>query len=597
MNVAEKIFEPTTGTSLLNGHGAKPEVTPIVVIPSSAAVVSPLSLGSRRNHRKKCAQFWLDYPLAVQQPNSDEATYPDLRGNFSKGLPHDASGLVDPSAFGALTQAFATGDPADFDAIPTATPGLLTRKYVSPQAGLALEMMGADPEHLAMIAAPAFNSVTNVAEIVENYWMALARDVAFVEYDNSTLISDAVADFEKTLSGGSSLRQELFYRDAGASTQALDAHTLFRGIFTGERMGPYISQFLLQECFIGAQQIDQRMRTVVPGIDYMTSFSKWLDVQRGVQQPADIFDTQHRYIRNGRDLGQWVHVDQLYQAYLLAALQLLDGAAELSDHNPYKTSANQAGFATFGGPHVLSLVTEVATRALKTVWYQKWAVHRRLRPEAFAGRIHAKYIGGANGQTVSFDVNSTIEEVSVMNRIYNAHGSLLLPLAFPEGSPMHPAYGAGHATVAGACTTVLKALFKGSNSFDTLRHPRSGAALRAVEATADGLSLQTYTGIDADDLTIEGELNKLAGNVAIGRNFAGVHWRSDYRESLLLGEKVTIGTLMDYAGSFNEPGVSFRFNSFSGHSVVVGDHQVWIDGTPAIQQASSLSEELAGLDQ
>lgn len=35
----------------------------------------------------------------------------------------------------------------------------------------------------------------------------------------------------------------------------------------------------------------------------------------------------------------------------------------------------------------------------------------------------------------------------------------LLPMAFPEGSPMHPSFGAGHATVAGACTTILKAFF------------------------------------------------------------------------------------------------------------------------------------------
>ena len=89
----------------------------------------------------------------------------------------------------------------------------------------------------------------------------------------------------------------------------------------------------------------------------------------------------------------------------------------------------------------------------------------------------------------------------------------------------------------------------------------------------------------------------MAGNIAIGRNFAGVHWRSDYRESLLLGEKVAISMLMDYAGSFNEPGVVFQFNSFTGRKVVVGDHQVWIDGQPKIQQMLSFSEELAGLDQ
>ncbi len=42
---------------------------------------------------------------------------------------------------------------------------------------------------------------------------------------------------------------------------------------------------------------------------------------------------------------------------------------------------------------------------------------------------------------------------------YMPAGNALLPMAFPEGSPTHPAYGAGHATVAGACVTILKAWF------------------------------------------------------------------------------------------------------------------------------------------
>ena len=42
----------------------------------------------------------------------------------------------------------------------------------------------------------------------------------------------------------------------------------------------------------------------------------------------------------------------------------------------------------YGGPHILTLVTEVATRALKAVWHQKFNIHLRLRPEALAARIH-----------------------------------------------------------------------------------------------------------------------------------------------------------------------------------------------------------------
>lgn len=584
-------------------NGASPETQRLADPLLSAPLASPVSIQSRRNHRNECAAFWQHYPLAIQQPNGDEA-YADRRGNYSKGLPHNERGLVDPVAYLRLFQAMNSGNPADFDAVPIGQepppPPFIrlnqTRPLTSPQAGLAVEMIGPDPEHLALSAPPKFNSLTNLAEITENYWMALARDIHFADYQSNALISAAITDFERPLSGGGKLREALYYRDSAAAGQPLTPATLFRGIFVGERKGPYLSQFLLQDCFIGAQPIDQRLRTVASGIDYMTDFGQWLAVQRGLRQPGDLFDPQPRYMRNGRDLGQWVHVDQLYQAYLLAGLILLDSGAAVSGSNPYRAVVNQAGFATFGGPHLLSLLTEVATRALKAVWYQKWAVHRRLRPEVMAGRIHVKYLGNSSGQKVNFDVHSALEQLDLPNRLYATHGSLLLPMAFPEGSPTHPAYGAGHATVAGACTTILKAWFDASQKFNSLRHARTGAPLTAVQASADGLTLHAYTGADATELTIEGELNKLAGNVATGRNFAGVHWRSDYRESLLFGEKIAIGTLMDYAGVFNEPNVNFQFNSFTGHPVVVSKHQVKVDGSTRIQQSNSFSAELAVLD-
>lgn len=583
-------------------NGAAHEAESVVEEMAPAAPVNPTIAPNLTNHRLECAQFWQGYGAAPQNQNGDES-YADRRGNYSKGLPHNDRGLVDPSAYLRLLNAVNSGDPVAFDVIPLGMTASLpftahtqNRQLTSPQAGFAVELIGPDPKHLAMSAPPKFNSIAQVAEVAENYWMALARDVHFADYHNNAAIGAAVADFERSLSGGSKLRTELYYRDSAIAGQAMTPDTLFRGVFVGERQGPYLSQFFLQDCFIGAQQIDQRMYTTAAGVDYMTEFGKWLAVQRGLRQPADIHDSQVRYIRNGRDLGQWVHVDQLYQAYLLAGLMLLDSGAAISASNPYRTSANQAGFATFGGPHLLSLLTEVATRALKAVWYQKWGVHHRLRPEAMAGRIHVKYVGNSAGTKVNFDVHPAIEQIDLLNQIYAKHGSLLLPMAFPEGSPTHPAYGAGHATVAGACTTILKAWFDATQPFSSLRHARTGAPLTPVQAAADGLSLQPYTGSDAAVLTIEGELNKLAGNVGVGRNFAGVHWRSDYRESLLLGEKIAIGSLMDYVGVFNELNVHFQFNSFTGRPVVVTNHQVNVAGMDRIQQTASFSEELAVLD-
>ena len=584
-------------------NGASHEAESLVEEMAPAAPIAPAMAPNLSNHRLECAEFWQNYPAATQIRNGDESDYADRRGNYSKGLPHNDRGLVDPAAYIRLFNAATSGNPADFDAIPLGiapqppfTAHTQNRPLTSPQAGFAVEMIGPDPRHLAMSAPPKFNSVTQVAEVAENYWMALARDVHFADYQSNATIGAAVADFERTLSGGGKLRQALYYRDSAVAGQAMTPTNLFRGVFVSERVGPYLSQFFLQDCFIGAQQIDQRMYTTAAGVDYMTDFGKWLAVQRGLKQPADVHDPQVRYMRNGRDLGQWVHVDQLYQAYLLAGLMLLDSGAPVSASNPYRNSANQAGFATFGGPHLLSLLTEVATRALKAVWYQKWGVHRRLRPEVMAGRIHVKYVGNCAGTKVNFDLHPAIEQIDLLNRVFAKHGSLLLPMAFPEGSPTHPAYGAGHATVAGACTTILKAWFDATQPFNSLRHARTGAPFMPVQASADGLSLQPYTGSDAGALTIEGELNKLAGNVGVGRNFAGVHWRADYRESLLLGEKIAIGTLMDYVGVFNEPNVRFQFNSFTGQPVVVTNHQVNVAGVDRIQRADSFSEELVVLD-
>ncbi len=128
----------------------------------------------------------------------------------------------------------------------------------------------------------------------------------------------------------------------------------------------------------------------------------------------------------------------------------------------------------FGGPHILSMLTEVATRALKAVWYQKWSVHRRLRPEVYAGRVHNHKTGAA---------------------------SYPVPYA-------GPALTAGH------------------------------------------------------------ELDKVAANVAIGRNAAGVHWRSDYTESLRLGEAVALSVLEEQKACYNQT-FHWKVTKFDGTTVTL----------------------------
>ena len=486
-------------------------------------------------------------PQNLQHPNNqDELLYPNRIGNFSKGLPHNDDGTVVLSAYNALLQALDSGRPSDFDAIPLGG----TTRLTNPQSGLAYDMQGPDSHALVQPPAPAFASRQQAAEISEDYWMALLRDVPYSQYSGNPIANAAAADL--TLYGADFIGP----KSGGDVTTA----TLFRGLAPGDVAGPYLSQFFYQDCNFGANKIEQKIRTTVPGVDYMTDFNTWLAVQRGIAQPADAFDPVPRYMRNGRDLGQFVHVDVLFQAYFKTFL-ILDGAgAPFDDGNPYNNNPNQMGFGTFGGPHVATLLCEVATRALKAVWFEKWYVHRRLRPEAMAERVDRTLFHGA-GYPVHEEIRNSFSDSNRLKGFMPA-GNALLPMAFPEGSPAHPSYGAGHATVAGACVTILKACFKESTRLVDI-------GLNPVQPADDGLSLVPYLGSDAGDLTVGGELNKIAANVALGRNTAGVHWRSDATESFKIGEQIAIGILKDQRACYNEVFNGFSLTKFDGTTITV----------------------------
>jgi len=82
----------------------------------------------------------------------------------------------------------------------------------------------------------------------------------------------------------------------------------------------------------------------------------------------------------------------------------------------------------------------------------------------------------------------------------------------------------------------------------------------------DGTGLVAYV---EPELTIEGELNKLASNISLGRDIAGVHYRTDGDLGIVLGEQVAIGVLQDYVNTFNENFEGFKFNRFDGSAVVI----------------------------
>jgi hypothetical protein len=471
--------------------------------------------------------------------NGDEERYADRRANFAKTLPHNELGEVEPSAYADWLSILTRGDPGQFEHIPRDP--LAVAKLNDPQAMYAFDLVGVDSHATHLAPPPAFASRAMAIEMAELYWQALTADVPFQSYEASPLIAAALSDLNA------------FSHPPGSSRAGkITSGTLFRGETVGDLVGPYISQFLWLEIPYGIKTIDQRYRFPCRNQYFLSEFVEWLACQRGAKPAATLqFDSQLRYICSNRELAEYVHQDFSFQTYLNAALIMLRlGPEALSPTNPYRGSRTQFGDITFGNKNVLSLISQAALLGQKGAYYHKWLVHRRLRPECFAGRIEVHLSGRK-----AYDIDSAILNCDAVARVKAAHGTWLLPAAFPEGCPTHPSYPAAHATNAGACATILKAFF---NQDYTVPNP--------VEATVDGSDLAPWKG---QSLTLGNEINKLANNIALGRDAAGVHYRSDSINGLFVGEEQALGLLCDYSRTYNERFDGFVLSTFTGEKIRV----------------------------
>jgi hypothetical protein len=520
----------------------RPDIGPALGGPAAERLVQAFDL--------RVGQATRDALLGVAKntANGDEALYPDKGGTYTKGLPHDAFGRVDLNAYQTLKTALNSGKFSDFQKITMGG----TRTLNGPQGGLAFDLECPDGVQFGqpiVPPAPPIAGDQSATELLEHYWGSLLRDVSFSDYDSSALASMAAAEL-------SALPGYLGPRDGHGH---VTAGLLFRGGFPGEALGPYLSQFFVTPTSFGSQPISQQMITYLPNVDYMTTFSDWLTVQNGgVTGLHNQIDPRQRYLRNGRDLAAFTHVDVLYQAYFVAFLVLAGINAPLNPGNPYIGSRCENGFGTFGAPDFAGTLTAVATKALNAVWYQKWFVHLRPRPEATGGQVHLVKTG--QGDKTNVQPSKVILNSVGLQQSFTRYGTWLLSQAFPEGSPTHPSYPTGHGAVGGACITLLKFFFDGSF---VLPNP--------MVPTSDGLSLVPYTGSDKGQLTVNGELNKLGHNVSFGHGIhAGIHWRSDTDTSLLLGEAVALGFLRDKAKTYNEP-FTVHLTKFDGTTATISN--------------------------
>jgi hypothetical protein len=586
---------------------------------------------------------------------------------YSKGLAHLDTGEVEPGAYCALLDGLRENSVKGFDGkvgphlgcepttdegrsqtaalmqiSPEATAVGNQMRLINPLSAQTYELMGIDPQQVQLFdwgkfnsdnsvarinfpTPPKFGSSEVIAEMAEVYWMALCRDVPFLDYrPNSAGLVNPIVD-----AAAWDLANFTSFYDRSAYTyppvvNAKDPNTLFRGFTRGDDKGPYVSQFLVRPVPIAAITGDPRLRSLRPvrnpdgtpfndgrpPNDYLVNFDQWLSRQKGCRpggDPSDSLLPGSRLPLTGRDLGQYVHVDIPLEEFLNACFIIStpqDATAPLplglrlappltgnpigggmSDStgynlfgagNPYKPgpppptpcpgsgSTVQDGFGTLGKPDLKVLIAEAALRAFRAAWYQKWSIHRRLRPEEFGGRIdvqkHGKDRYPFHGAAFTQLEQAVLREIAAYNKTYlGADNSYLLPQAYPEGCPMHPSYPQGHATVAGAAVTILKAFTCDANLVEQ--------GITIVEPL-DASTLKEYNGPDKKEITLHGELNKLASNVGLARDFVGVHYRSDYINGLLLGETVAVWLLCDIRETYAED-FFFEFETFSRKKITI----------------------------
>jgi membrane-associated phospholipid phosphatase len=532
--------------------------------------------------------------------NGDENDFGGTRaGAFTKSFEHDAAtGLLTANGlaeYNKMLTAIASGNQSDWNALNLAYPD--SQKLVSPQASLMNTLQGC-PSHLFEgYVPPKLATAEGAAQEIEIYLKMLCRHVHFSDYgtgantdDNGSggSITQVAADILQSLG-------DAYQGPRDPDTETVTPKVLFRGNAYGNLLGYHVSQFLLQDT---SPLYSLNLITHKPYVpvaqkrEFGVSWADFVDMENGHTPRPYVLNHDfvgEAYTVAGRDLGTWVHRDGPLELVLHAANFLFAHGFPFSSVLPYYNGSmpNEMGFTAMGAPDIYSALTVLANEACKAAWAQKWLAHRGARPEAVGGLVHlAKALGQDVGLHPSLLDDALMDLVIAHNQKQSDGGTVpdagerlsygdastyLLAVMAPEGSPSHPTFPSGHATLSGACVTILKAFFEGSTKINSKVTP---VKPNPVDSTAL-VALTNAPGEDEDSLTVESELNKLAVNIGMGRNWLGFHFRADCELGNKLGEEVAICWLMDQAGFYNEQAFTgFELTKFDGQKIRITHNAV-----------------------
>ncbi|MBA3751877.1 vanadium-dependent haloperoxidase [Candidatus Dependentiae bacterium] len=541
----------------------------------------------KRTLQQKCYDI-------TRENNGDEKRVPFFCANYCKGLQHSpVTGLLTEEGqlnYQRLLKALSTGKQEDWNAIERAPKSL---KFANPQGAFTFSLEGADSASIRLPLFPQLSSPEAAAQILELYWMALSRDVFFNDYGTG-LRTDSNGTGGSLTNDAARYLQALGSAYTGPRNQlgVVDAHVLFRCKAQGSLIGPYISQFFLLPlqkisyslfpASLGLTNLhkapfiieDQTQPIATPHKDFNVLFADFVELQNGqipnTYTSTDYDPTAKRFIVDGRDIASYVHFDHPYGPFYNVFNILVAFGFPLSSFNPYFNGSivNEGSFFSLGWAQVEALIAGVSIEALKACWAHKWRAQRVLRPEAFSGIIQHSVATKTNEFKLDSSIFTPHAGINLLERtrqhnIQQGANTVLLSQAYREESPLHPAYPSGHATTAGACATVLKAFFDNSVKIKTRSVPVKPDPM-------DPAKLIPLVHEGEDDMTVASEIDKFACHIGVGRNFAGIHYRADLEQGLLLGEQVALKYLQDHAATQTEQGFQgFVLTKFDGTQVRV----------------------------
>jgi hypothetical protein len=190
---------------------------------------------------------------------------PNFRVLYSKGIPHSDNKNPDQQHYQMLIDGIRNKDLSKIIQVSTSC-----QKLADVYCIMDKEFIGLNKSSYKIENTPSPLSKRGAAELIELYNMSSARDVLFSEWTTSSIIQNVLTSMNL-------VKEHL---QAPMENGQITINTLFRGPTTGDRIGPYVSQFLYYPVQIGALPVQQKYQSP-DSTNFMTSVQDYLNIWNG----------------------------------------------------------------------------------------------------------------------------------------------------------------------------------------------------------------------------------------------------------------------------------------------------------------------------